>query len=465
MITMSTKDTVHARVAADFTTIALISLAFLAFLGVTFAFGLSPYIPLFLFLGLAALALFVFKPHLFLGILVLVRMSLDYTSQFFTITALEHQFTLSEVFGISIGVIGFLTLVRNGRKCITYPLLPPFALLTIWGGLSLFYSISPSSTLRDLLRIFDLFTFGFLAYSTVRTRVDFKRLLEWLFLSFLIPLTVGFYQFAAGIGFQDESSPIPRIFGTFVHPNVFSLVLTVIFSLGILYRTAFAESKREQFFSSCFIALTTLSIILTLSRIAWVAAGIFLFFFAVASARKIILPLVLVPLIILALSGTIRERVIQTFDFNPDSSILARTNLWNDNIQKTFIDGRAWYGYGLESFPTASEELRGIRLGSNDAHNDYVKFFVEGGYVGLGIFLLYIALLFYPLLARYLHAADKEIKTVFFILFLVLVSIEISALTDNVFRNTPLWIIFFTAAGGAFGFSNPRPLKKIESDF
>ncbi len=161
--------------------------------------------------------------------------------------------------------------------------------------------------------------------------------------------------------------------------------------------------------------------------------------------------MILIPIFILALSGTLRERAIQSFDLNPDSSIAWRLTLWSDNIRKTFIDGREWYGYGLETFPSASEELRGIVLGSNDAHNDFVKFFIEGGYIGLASFIAYLGLLFFPLVRSYRNTPGKDVKTIFGVLIVLLIAIEFSALSDNVFRNTPLWIIFFAAAGGALG--------------
>ncbi|NTV54886.1 MAG: O-antigen ligase family protein [Candidatus Moranbacteria bacterium] len=442
------------RTRADAKTVFFVSSTFLGFLGISYLFGLSPFVPLLAFLGLTALALFIFSPKVFLFILIVVRMSLDYTSQYFTLSVFEHQLTLSEAFGVGIGVIGLLTLVRNARRLASFPLLPPFVLMMLWGALSFFYSLSPSSTLRDLLRIFDLFTFGFLAYTVVRDRNDFKRLLQLLLFSFLVPLLVAFYQSVAGIGFQDESSPIPRIFGTFAHPNVFSLALFAALALGVLYRTEYASSKGEKFLSSSFLVAAGLAMVLTLSRVAWVAAAVFFLILSAYRYRKIILPLILIPVLAFALSDTIRVRTTQTFDLNPDSSIAWRLGLWSDNVRKTYVDGREWYGYGLESFPVASEDLRGIKLGSNEAHNDYVKFFVEGGYIGLIVFLTYVVLILRSLFLGFRNTKDDtRLKTTFGLLVILLLSIEASALSDNVFRNTPLWIVFFSAAGGALSLS------------
>ncbi len=425
--------------------------AFLSFLAVSVSFGLPILTPLVLFLGAFSFFLFFTKPQAFLFALIFVRMSLDYTSQYFTVSILERSFTLSELFGIAIAVIGIITVLQKGKDLPKFRLLPAFILIGLWGAVSLFFSIMPSSTLRDLLRIFDLFTFAFLAFVTVRNRADFKRLLEALFITFIIPLGVGFYQYAAGIGFQDESSPIPRIFGTFAHPNVFSLALFTVFALAVLYRTEFAKTTKSRVLTVIFLGATGLAMLLTLSRVAWLATAVFFLIIAVFRNRKLLLPMILLPIFFLALSGTLRERVMQSFDLNPDSSIAWRLTLWSDNIRKTFIDGREWYGYGLETFPSASEELRGIALGSNDAHNDFVKFFVEGGYTGLATFLTFIGLIFLPLSRRYKNATDTGIKTVFGIIIVALIAIEFSAFSDNVFRNTPLWIIFFTATGGALG--------------
>ena len=426
-------------------------IAFLLFLFVSTSYGFSIFTPFFLILGAFALFLFLSKPQIFLFALIFVRMLLDYSSQYFTVSILERSFTFSELFGIAIAAVGIITLIRKGKELRKFQLLPAFLLILFWGTVSLTFSIESSSTLRDLLRIFDLFTFAFLAYVTISDRTDFKRLLESLFIAFIIPLGVGLYQYAAHIGFQDESSPIPRIFGTFAHPNVFSLALFAIFALAILYRTEFAETKWSRALTIVFLWVSGFAILLTLSRVAWIATAIFFLIIAVFRNRKLILPMILIPIFILALSGTLRERAIQSFDLNPDSSIAWRLTLWSDNIRKTFIDGREWYGYGLETFPSASEELRGIVLGSNDAHNDFVKFFIVGGYIGLASFIAYLGLLFFPLVRSYRNTPGKDVKTIFGVLIVLLIAIEFSALSDNVFRNTPLWIIFFAAAGGALG--------------
>ncbi|MEI9966760.1 MAG: hypothetical protein WDN67_03960 [Candidatus Moraniibacteriota bacterium] len=74
----------------------------------------------------------------------------------------------------------------------------------------------------------------------------------------------------------------------------------------------------------------------------------------------------------------------------------------------------------MDTFPLVSESLRGQNLGSNDPHNDFVKFFVEGGIIGLATFLLYLASLAWIIGKRALREPDTQLRMAFGFLFLPL---------------------------------------------
>lgn len=114
-------------------------------------------------------------------------------------------------------------------------------------------------------------------------------------------------------------------------------------------------------------------------------------------------------------------------------------------------------GSGMDTFPKVSESIRGTNHGPNDPHNDFVKLFVEGGIVGLSIFILYLFSLGYLLIKKYRESRkESALKLAFGILFIFFLTLELSALTDNIFKNTPVQWLFFIAFGALLSLSDQK---------
>lgn len=386
-----------------------------------------------------------------LAILILVRMSLDFSSQYITLSLFDVTISLSQALGIAIALLGTFLLVSERHRLRSFPLILPFGIILLWGLFSLSYSIAPRSTAQDLLRVFDLFTVGLLAFAGTKNLRNFRSVITAILAAGVLPIAFGIAQSFLGIGFSDENVGAARIFGTFAHPNVYSLFLFSIVLISVLFLTLYARIPRSRLLGWTFLALSSLALLLTFSRVAWIALFTSLGLLSLWRFRLFLVPLVLMPIILLVFSPSVRDRIGETFDPTPDSSLAWRQTLWQDNIRNARMNGREWLGTGLETFPKASEDLRGIRFGSNEAHNDFVKSFVEGGYVGLAAFVLYLLSISAIIARSYRHATDGRLKTVFGFLGIFFVSMLLAMLTDNVFKNTPLWWIFFATLGAALG--------------
>jgi O-antigen ligase len=386
-----------------------------------------------------------------LSILILVRMSLDSSPLHFTLPLVDISLSLSQAFGVGVALLGALLIVSERARLRSFPLVAPFGIIFFWGLFSFSYSIAPQSTAQDLLRVFDLFVIGLLAFTGTRNLRNFRSVITAILAASILPIAFGIAQFFLGIGFSDENVGAPRIFGTFAHPNVYSLFLFSIVLTSILFLTLYARIPKSRLIGGAFLALSSLALLLTFSRVAWIALFVSLVLLSLWRFRLLLVPLLLMPLILLIFSSSVRDRVDETFDPTPDSSVVWRQTLWADNIRKAEIDGRQWLGTGLETFPKASEDLRGIRFGSNEAHNDFVKFFIEGGYVGLAAFVAYLLSIISIIVLSYRRTEDPRLKTVFGFLLVFFLSMGLAMLSDNIFKNTPLWWIFFATLGAALG--------------
>lgn len=440
--------------------IALLSSGFIVLL-LALVLGASPLLPLALLFGLTSLILLFRAPLILLSLLFVVRMSLDYSSQYWTISLFDITLTLSQLLGLSIASLGILCILLNIPALLRFPLLIPFLTVSLWGLATLLYSISPSATSYELLRFFNLFIIGLLAFVSIKRHRDFRTLLQAIFLSSLLPILFGLYQFVMGIGLQDENVSIPRIFGTFSHPNVYSLFLFALVALSIVYVIIYAKTRAARLLSASYIILLMVTLVLTYARIAWIALFIFLGLLTLWRAKILILPLVLIPLVLITFSLPIRDRVTEIFHPTPDSSITWRQNLWHDMILKTDYDNREFLGSGMDTFRISSEALRGIRFGSNDPHNDFVKFYVEGGIIGILVLSVYTASFMFLVARIALTTPSHSLRTLATITGFVIITLLLAGLSDNVFKNTPVQWILWSLMGGLLALQRESTKKSL----
>lgn len=410
--------------------------------------GFSMLLPVFALFGIAAAIALFRNPLVLLGTLVVVRMSLDYSSQFITIGFFDRTLSLSQLFGLGIAGLGTLFIFFHGRALARYPLLLPYFLMIAWGLGTLAYSISPSASAQEVLRVFDLFVVGFIAYASVERYRDYRTILIAIFVSSLLPILFGFYQFFRGIGLTDENVSAIRIFGTFSHPNVFSLYLFIVAAVASIYFLVYARQDRSRLLTTAYIALVLITLLLTYARIAWISLFVFAFLIALWRYRFLLIPLILLPVVLTAFVPAVNQRVVEALHPTADSSIVWRQNLWHDMILKTNLEHRSWLGSGMDTFRLSAEELRSDRFGSNESHNDFVKFYVDGGIVGLAVFLLYLIVFAFPAIKTRRLTPSHSLKNMATLLSLLILTLVIASLSDNVFKNTPVqWILSIVMGG------------------
>ncbi len=435
-------------------------------------FGISAWLLLAGILFILSLILLVKRPFLLLCLLIIARMSLDYSAEYFTFTFFDISISLSQLLGIGVAILGIINIITHRKALWNFQLSVPFLILFLWGSFTLTYSLASYSTLYELLRLFDLFALGFLAYTAIQKTADFKKLLLTFFISGILPTAFAIYQWVLGIGIQDEAFSVPRIFGTFSHPNVFSLYLFSLIVFACLYFLVFVRAPHpnqiqtnlspKELLLLGLLGVLALMLFFTYARVAWIALFVFAFLLSLFRFRKLLIPLIILPLVLFTFSQNFQERVLESFTRRPDSSIVWRQNLWHDVVTNSIQDGNFWLGSGMNTFPLVSENLRGISFGSNDPHNDFVKFFVEGGALGLAVYVLYLISISFILLKNYFHNREQPpLHLAFFILILFFFTLELASLSDNVFKNTPVLWLFFIALSGLLALAQKEKLTFI----
>ena len=411
-------------------------------------FGILPFFFVFLFIS----------PFSLLNILLFLRPSLDrlseallFTPPFFPDTSI----TLAQGFGLLVVLLGLCFFFFFFSKIRKIPLLIPFLILLGWGGFTLFYSIDKTQTLYELFRLFSIFFVFVLAFFAIRKEKHFVQLLLVILLSSIIPLITAWGQLFLNIGYTDVQFSLPRIYGTFAHPNIFALYLIVILCAWILLYFL-VKNQRLRVPLTFFGLLLMSTFILTYARAAW---GTFFVFIGLLSLFKYprILPfLIITPILLFFASPTIQDRVSDAFTLSPSSSFVWRMNLWEDTLTRTAQDSNQILGYGLNTFSIVAESIRGIRFVVNDPHSEFVRSFVEGGYLGLGVFLLFSFAPVWVLwkerkvLTNYKPSSlVRDGRFIFLVLWCLVVSLLVLSFTDHVLRSTMVQWVLWAMMGGA----------------
>lgn len=413
-----------------------------------FSFGASPFLFILLFVS----------PFSLLSILLFLRPSLDGFSEtisFILPFSPDASITLAQGFGLLVVLLGVLFLSFSFSSIRKTPLLFPFSALLGWGIFTLTYSIDRTQTLYELLRLFSILFIFLLAFSAIRSEKRFVALLFVILLSSVIPLLTAWTQLFLNIGYTDIQFSVPRIYATFAHPNIFALYLIVVFCAWILLYFLI-KNQRLRVPLILFGLLLLATFILTYARAAWGTFFLFLALFFLIKYPRILPFLLIVPILIFFASPTIQDRVSDVFNLSPSSSFVWRINIWDDTLTQTMQDGNQLLGYGLNTFSIIAENIRGIRFVVNDPHSEFVRSFVEGGYVGLGVFLFFSLAPLWVLwkkrktLMNYRSSTHiKNATFVFLALWCLVVALLLLSFTDHVLRSTMVQWILWAMIGGA----------------
>jgi O-antigen ligase len=331
------------------------------------------------------------------------------------------------------------------------PVLHNFSLLFLLflgvTSLSLFNSRALLLSLGQVMRFaafIAVFYFVWIGFPGEKT----KRLIVAIYLSSIIPISVGVYQWAFQAG-NLITKGFNRIHGTFVHPNVFAEYLLMLFFLNLFVRSTLKPSGVLRLPLALFSWLILAQIYLTYCRGVWVAllAGMAIYYLlrcvrGYSSPKLRHLALVVIVLA-LAVAGGVLDRWQGVFDASRGSA-----SSWNFRLliwDKTFenLDSNLLFGQGLE--------MHKFDFGIA-AHNDYVKTIYENGFLGLFLYLLPLFYLAAIALKKSLSSAAAPVANTFILLFVVVVSFLIISLVDNVQRSLVVMIYYFLLIGAMLNF-------------
>ncbi len=239
-----------------------------------------------------------------------------------------------------------------------------------------------------------------------------------------------------------------RVFSTLVNPNILAgyLVLVIAYCTAFFNQTKGYKKWRLAFLVTGLLA--ALCLLYTYSRGNWVACAGMLLSFCVLFCRKAFIPVLGGGAAALALGGTAVLHRLESIrgGYGGDTSIALRMAYLKSTkwIIEEFPFGVGWYGYRFV-YPTYNFYLADKNVIMYHCHNIFLNVWAELGLHGLLAFLVVWFGIFVPAAWRLAyHGHSLWLKAMGRGYVLATVGIIIGGLTDHVYFNTQMGLLFWT---------------------
>lgn len=415
--------------------IAVIALSII--MGKILASGLPTYYALAFILCLAIGLLYIAKPVWFLSLMLLfIPTGLPF------LTSVRAggggaDVGLAGVFASGLAILALLNVlvVPGAAERANHPLVRWFSLFCVVYTVAVLYSpalVPAVKTLNQFYSILGIMVLMMVFSGTLRHAMRLVRSAMW---GAAIPVTLACLTFVAT---RD------RVDGNLGHPNILAFFLVVIFGCVIFRLDVPGAVERISRQRWVCLAVITAALVFTQTRSGWLAFLVFLASFALLFNRRLIVPMS-IAVACLAMTPMVQDRISNIFEttgnelyINDQSSAGWRLehwrDLWGHAIQKPLT------GHGIRAD-------RYISIAKGDAHNDYLRFFVEAGVIGfITYFAPYIYLLLYS--RRKLREETDPLQRRFAGFFLCYIpAFLVMSLTENLASYVIIHWYVWTIAG------------------
>lgn len=238
-----------------------------------------------------------------------------------------------------------------------------------------------------------------------------------------------------------------RVFSTLVNPNILAgyLVLVIAYSTAFFNQTKAYKKWRCLFLGTGLLA--ALCLLYTYSRGNWIACAVMLLAFCVLFCHKAFIPILGGGAAALALGGTAVLHRLESIQggYGGDTSIALRMAYLKSTkwIIEEFPWGVGWYGYRFV-YPTYNFYLADKSVIMYHCHNIFLNVLAELGWQGLLVFFVIWFGIFFPAGWRLAyHGRSLWLKAMGRGYVLATVGIIIGGLTDHVYFNTQMGLLFW----------------------
>jgi len=310
------------------------------------------------------------------------------------------------------------------------------------------FGVSGNESIKEWVRLLSLFLLYFLIKNIVKTSKQISTFINVIFLSLVIPLTVGYYQLftraestMARIGFH-------RIYGTAVHSNHFALYLS--FFLIFVLILFLMERKKKYLYYSLILGIPFFA---TLSLNGLVMIGISVFIIGIIKYRKFMLPGLLILIIIILAVPPLQQRLAKLRETNIREEIETgnittsfswRIYWWSLYVKK--IQERPVQGFGLHMSEQVNPQERQFDV-VRAPHNDFLRVLIEMGIIGLLVYLYFYYTIGMWIWRTYKKTSPEKYKNLALALFAIFIAFVAGSFVGNFITSTIFQYYFWSALG------------------
>ncbi|MBI4320992.1 MAG: O-antigen ligase family protein [Chloroflexi bacterium] len=431
------------------------------------AVSLLPTLLAFALVGMAALVL-IFLSNARVAVLALLgaRASIDVLQERSLFSAGgQLEINAAAAMGFGIVLLGSYYILANRINPLDNSVAIAYVAFLIIGLIGFMFSRYPATVLADWMRAASLLIIFTLVYHLFQTKEDIVQVLWAIGLSSVLPVVMGSFQFASGGGVSVEG--FDRVYGTFVVPPIYAFYLVLLGPLlGVILANTHQGWARAAL--AAWLVFVAVNLFATYTRGAWIGAGLALLAMGALRFRKLLLVLPVAAIIILVAVPQVADRFADLgyekgeVSYKEANTLAWRTKYWREKVLG--LEGaNLLVGAGLGTIRKANEM---------DAHNDYLRLFVETGAIGLLSYLVVLATLVNAAWRAWRNAADSLSRDIAVAFLAVYVAYVVMSFADNIVLNPELQWYFWSQAAVVLVIANegsrrvagphPNPLPEGE---
>ena len=303
---------------------------------------------------------------------------------------LAYGFSYSFPFVAITAVVTIVAMIF-GKEKLRLPMVSfTIVLLIFIFWLSITTYFSPHAFAVDgLIKSLKIFAMIFATMIVINSK---ERLLQ---LTWVIVVSLGFFGVKGGI-FAIMTGGSYKVWGppgSYIAGNN-ELALALIMVLPLMRFLQLQTTRRLlKHVLTIAMLLTLISILISYSRGAFLAIGVITLFFVLKSNKKILISVslaIVIPVIYILLPAQWFQRMNTISTYDEDASAMGRFNAWEFafNLAKDNLFGGGYNTFTPDLFLIYAPNPEDF----HDAHSIYFEILGEQGFIGLGLFLLLLAI-------------------------------------------------------------------------
>lgn len=401
--------------------------------------------------------------------LIIIRPIIDTFSGYAVISIQGLELNMNGVLGILVLLWGIWSILREEIPVFTTPAIFPILILSAVWILSIGVAIDASTSISELLRLTSfplLFVLGY--HLTQKNSHYITSVIHAVALSAIVPITVAMYQllFAGGLSVDNFTN---RVFGTFTHPNVLGFYMVIVLSVVGMRHFA-TKAKYQSVLYPWILSGALLSLLFTYTRGAWLGLVIVAFIAGILRYYKPLGITLLVVSLVFVFGQSIRAVTISAFNYDlAQVPLISRATGQNDesdsiNWRLGVLEDmlplaleRPVLGYGIGNFPILRKQTIDDDQTAVEAHNDYLRIFVESGILGLLAYLGLLATLLYRAGFQYaVYPADSWQRQYALTALALIAAFMLMSVSDNLLQATAVVWTLLVVLGSLLGVKHPH---------